>query len=224
MHLLFLFFIGSYGVDICLPLTHEAKVDTHLSAYAHDHSHHHDEYREGEFLHIWMDGTSRMTLAHVYEREHWHHHRAEKRIFSLRDYNKKLHWTGVWNFETQKVSDCKLEVFDRPFAAYCLGKNFNKDGSGTISKDVKVDFYKGIYVNQEKQYNETLGVITESGSTSIPIQEKVEGYHHNRTYHYILEWWEHREFFDFSEAKIDPSVFAVPAGCPKTIDNSSSLK
>merc|ERR1719158_332027 len=99
-------------------------------------------------MHFWQDAATKMTLAHVYEKAHWFHHLEEKHIFSLRDYNRKLHWSGVWNYTTQKVSNCRLQVFDRPFEAYCMARNVELEGSGTVSKDSKVDFYKGRYTDE----------------------------------------------------------------------------
>merc|ERR1712080_63799 len=111
--------------------------------------------------------------------------------------------SGVWNYTTQKVSNCRLQVFDRPFEAYCMARNVELEGSGTVSKDSKVDFYKGRYTDEKNEFYEDLGFIMEQGSTSIPLQERVDGFHHNRTYHYEVEWWEHREFFNFKTSKID---------------------
>merc|ERR1712130_311099 len=75
-------------------------------------THHHDEYYEGEHLHVWFDGNSKKTLVHAYE-EDWFNHKGETHhIFSLRDYNKKFHWHGHWNHTLKKVTNCQLELFD----------------------------------------------------------------------------------------------------------------
>jgi hypothetical protein len=129
--------------------------------------------------------------------------------------SKKYHWTGNLNFTTGEVTNCKLSTFDRPFEAYCLGHHFKMEGSGTIAKNTQVDFWSETWSDEKWEVIEEIDIITERGSKSVPIQERVTGRHHNRTYHYEVEWWEHREWFDFSEAKIDPTVFNVPAGCPQ---------
>merc|ERR1711890_10631 len=109
-------------------------------------SHHYDEHGEGDHLHIWVDSTSQMSLAHVYEWDYYMGQSYEDHhIFSLRDYKKKYHWTGHWNHTTQAVTRCKLELFDRPFTPYCFVKDATKVGSGTVGKDVKVDFWEARY-------------------------------------------------------------------------------
>jgi hypothetical protein len=59
-----------------------------------------------------------------------------------------------------------------------------------------------------------ISVAAEAKATNLPIQERVWGEHFNETEQLQWYWSEHREWFDFSTDKIDPSIFNVPVGCP----------
>jgi hypothetical protein len=178
------------------------------------YSHHHDEYWEGDHLHVWFDGTTRKSLVHVYE-EDWYNHQGETHhIFSLRDYNTKRHWRGHWNHTTQTVSNCALEQMNRAFEVYCPLKGANKTSSGTVSKDFKVDFYSARYDDPDRKFFEEVHAIVEYGSTSLIMQERVFGEHFNETEQKLYKWVEHREWFDMVTTPIASSVFTVPPNCP----------
>lgn len=49
---------GGEGEDVCLPLSYEVFVEV-LRDEIHNDGHHHDEYKEGDHLHIWVDGDAK---------------------------------------------------------------------------------------------------------------------------------------------------------------------
>jgi len=220
---LFLFFVVvgvvSEGLaNICLPNVHEAHVGTRTNAWSDQRmSHHHDEYFEGDHLHVWFDGTKQKSLVHRYEQE-WYNHMGETHHhFGLRDYKKQLHWHGHWNHTTKTVTNCQLEIFSRPFSVYCLtpvGKQANLTDSGFVGMSAAVDFWSVQYEDPTRKFFEDIHMILEKGSTSIVMQERVFGEHFNETEQKLWKWVEHREWFDMSEAPIPDSVFTIPAGCP----------
>jgi len=218
---LFVFASAEKATDICLPETHQSWVST--SRWALDnipdkYSHHYAEYNEGDIMYIWSDGNTRKTLAHVYEYDHYAaQDREMHHFFSLRDYNKKYHWFGQYNFTTQQSTECWLELFDsdhRPWGPYCLAKGANLRGSGTVGESAKVDFWEADYDDPFGNFHEEIDIILEAGSTNYVLQERVDGTYTNVTSGEKWYWAEHREFFDFSTDKIDPSRFAIPIGCP----------
>merc|ERR1712130_471972 len=66
-------------------------------------------------------------------------------MFSLRDYKQKYHWLGNWDYKTQTVTHCKLELITEPWGPYCLTKDATKRGSGTIGEHINVDFWEARY-------------------------------------------------------------------------------
>lgn len=203
---------------ICLPNVHEAHVHTRTKAMAEQrYSHHHDEYYEGDHLHVWFDGTKQKSLVHIYMQD-WYNHQGETHHwFGLRDYNKKLHWHGYWNHTTQQVEHCELEIYNKPFKVYCLtpeGAQANLTDSGYVGKTNAVDFWQFEYNNYDEKFYEDVHVITEKGKTSVVMQERVYGEHFNETEQKLWKWIEHREWFDMNENAIPDSTFAIPAGCP----------
>lgn len=215
---LFAIVSGEKATDICLPVTHETFVATRRwaeseSAYSHNYA----EYNEGDFIHVWSDGVTRKTLVHSYEWDYYKGHEEDHYDFSLRDYQKKYHWIGHWNFTTQTLTHCRLELFEpdhRQWGPYCLVKGANKRGSGTVGENTKVDFWEARYRDDKEQFEEEIDVILEAGTTNLPLQERVYGSHFNKTEQKTWYWSEHREFFDFKEDAIPASAFAVPVGCP----------
>lgn len=212
-------FVAARATDLCLPLTHQGWVVTSRWAedeYNTSYTHHYDEFREGDFMYIWSDGATRKTLAHVYEKDHFAGHFSEEHhYFSLRDYTKKYHWFGHYNFTTQSSTECWLELFDskhRPWGPYCFAKQANLRGSGTVGENVNVDFWESDFQDPFGRFSVEIDTILEKGSTTIPLQERVDGQFNNGT----NQWYfaEHREWFDFSTAPIDASKFNVPQGCP----------
>jgi len=204
---------------ICLPTTHETHVGTRTNAWSDRRmSHHHDEYYEGEWMHVWWDGKSQKTLVHVYEEE-WYNHKGETHhIFSLRDYSKKYHWRGHWNHTTKTVTNCQLMLSDRVWTPqYCLTRNgaqANNTGSGYVGQHAAVDFWSYQYRNDSANFFEDVHMILEKGSTSLVMQERVFGEHFNETEQKLWKWVEHREWFDMNENAIPASTFTVPTGCP----------
>jgi len=214
----FLFFLtiilSVYAADICLPPTHDAVVTTRRDINAINMSHHRDEYYEGEFLHVWFDSSVKKTLVHVYEKE-WFNHRGDTHhYFHLRDYSKKYLWRGHYNFTTKTTSNCRLELMDRSFEPYCPAKGVNLTHSGTVGKSAKVDFYEVKYDDPQYHFVEDINLITETGSQSLIMQEKVFGEFFNTTTEVTWYWVEHREWFDLKETITDKTIFNVPAGCP----------
>ena len=90
----------------------------------------------------------------------------------------------------------------------------NMTGSGTIGETQKIDIYEGRFQDKEKGevVYADIHVIEEAGSTTRPIEEvmmfKEEGKGDE-----VLEY-QRNEFFDFSEASIPASTWAVPSDCP----------
>lgn len=212
-------FVTAVGAaQICLPGVHEAHVGTRtLARSGQKLSHHHDEYYEGDHLHVWFDSVTKKTLVHVYE-EDWYNHKGETHHhFGLRDYNRQFHWHGYWNHTTKTVERCQLEEFKRPWALYCLASRANNTGSGTIGKDFKVDFWSEKYEDDDRKFFEDIHLIMERGSQSVVVQERVFGEHFNETEQKLWKWIEHREWFDVSEAPIPSSTFDIPIGCPNVM-------
>jgi len=206
---------------ICLPTEHEAHVNTRTNAWSDDKdrmSHHHDEYYEGDFLHVWWSAKAQKTLVHVYEEEWFNHQGETHHIFSLRDYQKKFHWRGHWNYTTQTVTNCQLMLSDRPWTSqYCLTRDdtqANLTSSGFVGQHAAVDFYSYQYKNDSANFFEDVHMILERGSTSYVMQERVFGEHFNTTEQKLWKWVEHREWFDLNENDIPSTKFTVPAGCP----------
>jgi len=206
--------IGTFATDVCLPATHEAHVHTHRWAESESRmSHHYDEYYEGDHLHVWVDAKSQMSLVHVYEWDYYAGQGEDHHVFSLRDYKKKYHWIGHWNHTTQTVTHCQLELFSRTWQPYCIARDATRRGSGTIGENNKVDFWEAVY--DDGTFHEEIDILVEQGSPNLVVQERVEGSHFNTTEQKWWYWSEHREWFDFTTPdQIDPSVFAVPVGCP----------
>jgi len=209
--------------NICLPNVHEAHVGTRANAWSDTRmSHHHDEYYEGDHLHVWFDGTKQKTLVHMYE-EDWYNHKGETHhYFGLRDYKRQLHWHGHWNHTLKQVTNCQLELFNRPFAVYCLtppGRQANLTDSGYVGMSTAVDFWSVRFDDHERKFFEDIHMILEKGSTSIVMQERVFGEHFNETEQKLWKWVEHREWFDVKEDPIPDSVFAIPQGCPGFVAN-----
>jgi len=212
--------LGVSATQLCLPLTHQGWVSTTrwLKMNTMTHMFTYDEYNEGDFMYIWSDGTTRKTLAHVFEREVLAGRSYEEHtFFSLRDYTKKYHWYGHYNFTTQTTSECWLELFEpdhRPWGPYCLAKDAKMRGQGTIGEKNKVDFYEETVSDPYGAWTVEVDTLMETGTTDTPVQERIDGTYYNAA---TKEQWyfaEHREWFDFSTAPIPASRFAIPAGCP----------
>eukprot|EP00463_Aulacantha_scolymantha_P001001 TRINITY_DN1694_c0_g1_i1.p2 TRINITY_DN1694_c0_g1~~TRINITY_DN1694_c0_g1_i1.p2 ORF type:complete len:107 (-),score=26.38 TRINITY_DN1694_c0_g1_i1:426-746(-) len=103
---------------------------------------------------------------------------------------------------------------DRRFEQYCPGKGVNMTGSGTVGQSAKVDFYKVVYDDPQYHFYEEIGMILESGSKSLIMQERVLGEFFNTTSEEQFYWVEHREWFDLKETIDDKTVFNIPPGCP----------
>merc|ERR1712080_610009 len=130
----------------------------------------------------------------------------------LRDYKRQLHWHGHWNHTLQKVTECQLELFNRPFAVYCLtppGRQANLTDSGYVGMSAAVDFWSVRFDDHERKFFEDIHMGLEKGSTSIVMQERVFGEHFNETEQKLWKWVEHREWFDVKEDPIPDSVFAI---------------
>lgn len=209
------FVLKSTAVDICLPPVHESFVSTRRDIeWESPMSHHTDEFYEHDFIHIWFDSSTRKSLVHIYEEEYYRHQEEDHYMFGLRDYNRKYHWHGHWNSTTRTVTHCQLELWNEPFAVYCPVKGATLKGSGTVGQNNKVDFYQARYDSPDRKFFEDIHLITEAGSTSVMMQERVFGEHFNETEQRLYTWVETREWYDTSLAAIDPSVFNVPVGCP----------
>lgn len=199
---------GGEGDDICLPRTYEVHVEV-LRDVIHGDSHHHDEFNEGDFLHMWVDGDAQKTLVHAFDQERSQRQVDEHHIFLLRDYNQGLQWRGHWNRTTKTVTHCSLSFHTGKLEPYCLAYKPTYEGTGSLGEKNKVDYWNTTFDNPDKRVHEEIHIMTEKGSRSIPIVEEVKG-----TKEPDVHWMEHREFYDLSEAKIDPTVFYIPDSCP----------
>lgn len=178
--------------------------------------HHREEYDEGDFAKIWVSDKDKKSLVHLYEDSYEHHFFEHHTQWILRDYNKKIKYKGDWDLKTRTVSRCTVELYDKPWEAYCVVKNARKSQyDGTLGEDGPVEWYDFRYIDREREVKEEINVCVEKGSTSKVVHETTKGEFYNKTADTFERWYIRREWYNFVETPIDSSIFNVPVGCPQ---------
>lgn len=202
----------SAAEDICLPKTHSTWAHTFKD---HDHiSHHHKaEYMEGDHLRLFIDAKQQKSLVYVMEdRDH-----SKPALYGvLTDYTKKLRWKWEFNGLVKKVENCVLENHDDHMEQICLATGAKKVGEGTLGESFKVQAFQHEVEDKLKMFKMDIETLVEAGPTNPakPVEMRVMGIKGQAAEHAFDTWYDHTQWFDFSEKEIDPHQFTVPKECP----------
>jgi len=212
--MLFLFVSLAAATDLCLPDVHSTFVHIYHDTTHREHdSHHPEEYRESDHMHLWFDKPAGKMLTHTFQDEHHAHdpHRPPVRGV-LTDGAKGLRWQWDWDQESKTVRNCILAKTTRPFATICIVHMANLTRSGTLGEDFAVDNYYSRYENKTSGVIESVDTLVEANTTNLPVQQKTRG--QRQTGGLFDTWFDSSDWINFSTLPIEPTVFAVPSECP----------